>query len=97
MEARVRPHLAHRNYEINQSNLHCWKQYSADVQTHTAPPPLHRRGWFWAVVGGVAAAGVATGVAVALTRPTAPRPRGSARVPSTPPTPRTRASRSAPR
>ena len=38
-----------------------------------APPPLHRRGWFWAVVGGVAAAGVATGVAVALTRPTTPR------------------------
>jgi hypothetical protein len=32
--------------------------------------PLYKKGWFWGVIGGVVAAGAATGIAVALTRPT---------------------------
>lgn len=34
--------------------------------------PLYKRWWFWTVIGGVAAAGAATGLAIALTRPSTP-------------------------
>ncbi len=36
--------------------------------------PVYRRWWFWTAIGGVVVAGVATGVAVAVTRPTYPDP-----------------------
>lgn len=34
--------------------------------------PAYKRWWFWTVIGGVVVAGIATGVAVALTRPSTP-------------------------
>lgn len=34
--------------------------------------PVYKRWWFWTVIGGVVVAGVATGLAVALTRPSTP-------------------------
>lgn len=40
--------------------------------TQQKKTPVYKKAWFWVVIGGVVAAGVATGVAVALTRPQDP-------------------------
>jgi tetratricopeptide (TPR) repeat protein len=50
---------------------------ATNVLTASAPPPTDRKPaykkwWVWTIVGGVVAAGAATGLALALTRPSAP-------------------------
>ena len=50
---------------------------TAATLTASAPPPVERKPaykkwWVWTIVGGVVAAGAATGLAIALTRPTTP-------------------------
>ena len=50
---------------------------TAETLTASAPPPPERRPaykkwWVWTIVGGVVAAGAATGLALALTRPSSP-------------------------
>jgi tetratricopeptide (TPR) repeat protein len=50
---------------------------STATLTASAPPPAERKPaykkwWVWTIVGGVVAAGAATGVALALTRPSSP-------------------------
>lgn len=40
--------------------------------TQQKKTPVYKKPWFWVVIGGVVAAGVATGVAVAVTRPQDP-------------------------
>ncbi|MCU1279650.1 MAG: hypothetical protein JWM53_3196 [bacterium] len=57
---------------------------SASLTQSAPPPPEHRpaykKWWVWTIVGGVVAAGAATGLAIALTRnstPTAPTTLGT--------------------
>jgi tetratricopeptide (TPR) repeat protein len=50
---------------------------TSETLTASAPPPFERKPaykkwWVWTIVGGVVAAGAATGLALAMTRPTSP-------------------------